>query len=189
LRFVPHLWHAEERTNYPGMLAKVMAPDGRPTNVHRTYLSEQGGKAPVEEPRLMMAGTVCKGAAVRLGRPVAGVLGIAEGIETALSAAALFGVPCWAALNASLLKSWIAPAGISEVIVFADNDDDFTGQDAAYALARRLSREGLRARVEVPEEIGLDWNDVHLATMVCATPEATALEEGERSKGPCLSGL
>jgi hypothetical protein len=27
------------------------------------------------------------------------VLGIGEGIETALSAAALFGVPCWAAGN------------------------------------------------------------------------------------------
>jgi len=35
--------------------------------------------------------------------PAGGVLGIAEGIETALSAAVLDGVPVWAALNTSLL--------------------------------------------------------------------------------------
>ena len=47
----------------------------------------------------------------RLRRPPCGLrkaadtLGIAEGMETALSAAALFGPPCWAALNATLLQA------------------------------------------------------------------------------------
>ena len=45
-----------------------------------------------------MMGTMPTGAAVRL-MPHEEMLGIAEGIETALSASILFNVPVWAALD------------------------------------------------------------------------------------------
>ena len=44
--------------------------------------------------------------------------------------------------------------------VFADNDLNFVGQDAAYSLVRRLSRDGLNVEVHVPADVGTDWLDV-----------------------------
>jgi putative DNA primase/helicase len=40
------------------------------------------------------------------------VLGIAEGIETALSASILFNVPVWAALTEGLLQEWVPPPDV-----------------------------------------------------------------------------
>jgi putative DNA primase/helicase len=55
-----------------------------------------------EKSRKMMPGSVPKGSAVRLTPVVpGGTLGIAEGIETALSVSILFNMPCWAAIGAS----------------------------------------------------------------------------------------
>ena len=81
-------------------------PDA-PSILHRTYLTADGSKASVISPRRLMSGTVAKGAAIRLA-PAGEALGIAEGIETALSASALFGVPCWAAVNAGMRQSTTA---------------------------------------------------------------------------------
>ena len=94
------------------------------------------------EPRRLMPGIIAKGAAIRLG-PAGDVLGIAEGIETALSVTALFGVPCWAAVSAAMLAAWQPPPEAKRIIVFGDNDPNYAGQSAAYALAR-VHRAGKR---------------------------------------------
>src|SRR5204862_4060212 len=86
---------------------------------------------------------------------------IAEGIETALSASVLFGVPCWAAVNAGMLAAWRPPPEARHIIIFGDNDPSFAGQAAAYVLARRLGSEGRVVEVQVPAEMDADWNDVH----------------------------
>jgi hypothetical protein len=44
------------------------------------------------------------------------------------------------------------------VAIFGDHDDSFTGQAAAYALVKRLSRLGIRVSVILPAGPG-DWND------------------------------
>ena len=160
LRFAPALRCADAGTNYPGLLAKLTAPDGRPSNIHRTYLTEAGQKAHVEGPRRMMPGSIAKGSAVRLAVPEA-TLGVAEGIETALSATALTGIPCWAALNAEMLKCWQPPDVVTHVVVFGDNDENCTGQAAAFDLARRLQAKGYEISVKIPEHVGHDWDDVH----------------------------
>jgi putative DNA primase/helicase len=87
-------------------------------------------------------------------------LGIAEGIETALSATALFGIPCWSAINANGLAKWSPPTGVEEVVIFGDNDPKFGGQAAAFSLAHRLACRGPAIRVEIPPTVGDDWNDV-----------------------------
>lgn len=147
--------------NRPAMVALMQAPDGRATMVHTTYLTADGNKAPMDNPRLMMPGSIADGAAVRLA-PHGEELGVAEGIETALSATVLTGIPCWAALNEVLLQKWIVPAGVKRVIVFGDNDSRFVGQSAAYMLARRISRskDAPLVEVRIPPTIGDDWNDV-----------------------------
>lgn len=157
LRFVPFLRHPSGSPWF-GMLAKVCAPDGSGSILHRTFLTEDGQKAPVEPPRALMPGLVAKGAAVRLATPGPS-LGIAEGIETALAASRLHEVPVWAALNASLLAAWEPPAEAARVVIFADNDANFAGQAAAYALAKRIFSSTRAVEVRFPDEINSDWND------------------------------
>jgi putative DNA primase/helicase len=152
------------QSDYPSfhsaMIAMVTGPDGLPSTLHRTYLTNDGRKAPVIEQRRLMPGTIAKGAAIRLG-PAGDVLGIAEGIETALSATALFGVPCWAAVNAGMLAAWQPPPETKRIIVFGDHDPNYAGQAAAYALAARLGSDERIVEVQIPAEVGADWNNVH----------------------------
>jgi putative DNA primase/helicase len=88
------------------------------------------------------------------------ILGIAEGIETALAASIRFGAPVWAATSAALLESWVPPASVERVLIAGDADAGFTGQAAAFALARRLVRDGYAVEIQIPGEIGKDWADL-----------------------------
>lgn len=165
LRFHPDLEHRDDDgrcSRHPAMLALVTGPDGRACNLHRTYLTQDGEKAAVGKPRMMMPGTVMEGSAVRLV-DIGSVheMGIAEGIETALASTVLTGMPCWAAVDAGKLSKWRPPAGVKRVVIFSDNDGNFAGQHAAYQLANRLSiKDKLKVDVRVPEAVGADWNDV-----------------------------
>lgn len=141
---------------YPAMVATVIAPDGKAVSLHRTYLKE-GRKAPVSNPKKLMQGLPLSGAAIRL-TAVSEVLGIAEGLETALAASELFEVPVWSCVSAQGIESFEPPEGVREVIVFADNDPNFAGQKAAFAAAHRLKIKGFEVEVCIPPEPG-DWLD------------------------------
>ena len=157
LRFHPNLHHSEGGT-YPAMIAKMTYPDGTGASIHRTYLTADGQKASVQTVKKFMAGKPLNSAAVRLSE-VREYIGIAEGIETALAASNRFSVPVWAATNAVLLESWMPPVGVKRVLIAADNDASYTGQSAAFNLARRLIRDGLAVQIEIPEKVGTDWAD------------------------------
>jgi putative DNA primase/helicase len=172
-------YEADPPSYHPAMITMVVGPDGKPATLHRTYLTSDGQKANVEAPRRIMPGAIPKGSSVWLAKP-GDVLGIAEGIETALAASSLFGVPCWAALNSTMLASWIPPDGVREVVVFGDNDPKFGGAAAAYTLAHRLAVRGLTASVEIPSAAGDDWNDVLLRD---GAGEELRLERDARRKG------
>lgn len=159
LRFHPALLHSDGG-KHPAMLALMRYPSGEAASIHRTYLTHDGHKAAVSEAKKFMAGKPLQTSSVRLG--TAGLsLGIAEGIETALAASRLFMEPVWAATNATLLEAWIPPAGVKRVFIAGDNDSSFTGQAAAYVLARRLVREGYEVEVRIPGVQDADWADVH----------------------------
>lgn len=157
LRFHPALRYDATRS-FPAMLGIVTMPDGSPSTMHRTWLDGNGGKAPVDEAKKVMAGPIKTGA-IRLA-PVSLRLGIAEGIETALGASSLFDLPVWAAISANGMQQWEPPKEVTEVVIFADNDTNYTGQDAAYALAKRLSLAGKSVQVQIPARPGSDWADV-----------------------------
>lgn len=144
--------------SFPAMVAKIQYPDGRPASIHRTYLTAVGEKALVPQVKKIMAGKPLNTGAVRLSA-IGPCLGIAEGIETALAASARFGIPVWAATNATLLESWVPPAGVERVLIASDNDASFTGQSAAYGLARRLVQRGMAVEIQMPAEMGRDWAD------------------------------
>lgn len=146
--------------SYPCMAHLVVDKDNQPATWHLTYLDERGNKADVSCPRkIMTPSREWKGGAVRLFE-ASPVLGIAEGIETALAASKLFARPVWAALNANNLAEFVVPRGVKRVLIFGDNDSNYTGQAAAYALARRLKvREKLEVEVHIPSNPGTDWVD------------------------------
>lgn len=154
LRFHPGLKHPSGGI-WPAILALVMDVDDRPIGIHRTFLVRDGsGKAPVV-PEKMSLGRV-GGGAVRLGA-LAARLTVAEGIETALSAMQVTGLPAWAALSTSGLRALALPAAVRDVIVLADGDDP--GEAAALDCAWRWKREGRRVRIARPPR-GQDFNEM-----------------------------
>lgn len=142
----------------PAMLAMVRGVDGKPLTLHRTYLGD-GCKANIEAPRRVFPGPLPKGSAIRLFEVTGGALGIAEGIETALAAAALFDMPVWSAINSTLLSGFRPPEGVTELAIFADNDASFGGQAAAYQLAHSVCG-SIDVTVSAPPVTGHDWVDV-----------------------------
>ena len=138
------------------MVAAVAAPDGSFAGIHRTYLAaDRPRKAEVENPKLSLGAISC--GAVRLAL-ASGELAIGEGIETCLAYMQAEGVPTWAALSTSGLRSIVLPpkpiASSVEIIV----DADPAGEAAAQHAAERLSAEGRAVRLTRPLA-GKDMND------------------------------
>lgn len=144
---------------YPAMLAPVYRGQSWLT-YHATWLLD-GAKAPVDPARKLLSGPPAAGGACPL-YPVGPVLGIAEGVETAIAAKMLHGIPVWAALNTSLLAAFEPPPVVKELVIYADNDENYAGHAAAYRLAHRMRLRGIGVEIEMPDRVGTDWNDVLL---------------------------
>ncbi|OSI14974.1 DUF7146 domain-containing protein [Neisseria dumasiana] len=169
---------------FPAMLAAVTTADGQLQGLHKTYLdavytkpySENGNHIPAFTklnihhphtgeplPAKKMQSRLpdaLKGAAVHLFQPDAqGRLLVAEGIETALAARALFGLPAVAALSAYGMASFIWPSETQELFICADHDDNRTGMKAAHDLAIRAIKAGIKAQIWQPETAGFDALD------------------------------
>jgi putative DNA primase/helicase len=139
---------------YPAVLAPLLGPDGSLQSVQRIYDADVSPRKKMLPPvTTIMAG------AVRL-HVATNELGIAEGIENALAAHEMFGLPVWAALSANGVEAFEPPRGVHRLYIFADNDSNFVGQKAAYTLACRVSRAGLSVEIQIPYERDQDWLDV-----------------------------
>lgn len=146
------------------IVAKVIGPDNKGVNLHRTFITPDGRKATLDPARKLMRGALPPGSAIRLF-PSGPILGVAEGIETALAAHQLFGVPVWALLNALGIERFVIPEGVEKLLIFADRDATFTGERSAYILANRaVVQDKVLAEVHIPslqrERAKEDWNDV-----------------------------
>lgn len=179
LRFHPALsYHDGEKRigEFPAIIAMVSGAQGNPVTIHRTYLTHDGKKAPVESPKKLMSYPKDRkliGGAIRLVDP-GPVLAVAEGLETALAVldGAGLGFPVWCAVNALMLENFVPPAGVSRVVVFADKDRPTEqhpkghGQEAAKRLVQRLWEAGIKASAIVPAgeippgQKSLDWLDI-----------------------------
>jgi putative DNA primase/helicase len=157
LRFHPNCPRVAER--WPAMLAQMTDPEtGAPCGVHRTFLAHDGkGKAPGNAK--MMAGNA---GIIRLvpDEEVTGGLGIAEGIETALSVMQEFGwTPVWAATSAGGITRFPVLAGIEALTIFADADDNGAGMKAAKACGERWANAGREATI-ASAPAGSDFADL-----------------------------
>lgn len=163
LLFHPDLTCWDTRTGYPAMVAVVRNAAGESDAIHRTWLAPDApAKADVPTPRKML-GQV-GGGTVRLA-PIGenGVLGLAEGIETALAVmTACPELPVWAALSAGNMEQAALPPEATTVVLLADHDASGAGLAAARRAAERLCAEGRRVWLAAPPDAGDDFNDLFL---------------------------
>ena len=141
---------------YPALLASVRDIDGASVSMHVTYLSE-GNKLEDHTPRKLLGPLTGRtGCAVRLVPLEGDTLGIAEGIETALSAIRLHEVPTWAAMSAPVLAKFEPPDTVRRLIVFADRD--IAGLEATARLFEHLQGR-VTVEMRLPSAPATDFNE------------------------------
>lgn len=138
------------------MACMIHDAEGKAQSIHLTYLKD-GKKAdlPVDKKVMTPVDTIT-GGAIRLFEAQR-VIGIAEGVETALSCAKMNALPVWATVSANGMENFEVPEGVEVVIIFADNDDNYVGQAAAFNCAKRLRGQGIECYVQIPKN--KDFND------------------------------
>lgn len=114
-----------------------------PMSLHRTWITPNG-KAGLDKARLLIANHPVKHGVIRLWADdaVTNGLGIAEGIETALSLAHEY-QPVWAAISATNMGDLPVLDGIESIMIAVDTDD--AGQLAAQRLGHRWVQAGKEA--------------------------------------------
>ncbi len=176
IRFVPLLEYYEEGKlagKYPTIVTMICDASGCPAAIHRTYLTHEGTKAPIQSPKKIMRHCAENlFGAMRIAVQGKGkVLAVTEGIETALAVMGAFNVPVWVAGNAYLLENFVPPKGCA-VVIYADKDrpsnlhPEGHGYSAAKSLLKRLWEQGIHAGIKLPTEDipqwmkSVDWLDV-----------------------------
>lgn len=159
LRWHPKLRHWPSGYEGPALVALVTnALTGAPMTLHRTWIRADGRKADVDPARMLLGEHRKKGGVVRLWldeQPAS--LGVAEGIETALSLAHAHR-PVWATLDAGNLSALAVLQPVRELLIAADHDE--AGIAAANACARRWTSAGRAVRIAMPPDPKTDFNDV-----------------------------
>lgn len=136
LRYHLVLKHPSGYTGPALMGLVTCAVTRQPLSLHRTWIQGDGHKAEVDPPRLLLGGHRKQGGVIRLwpDEAVTAGLGIAEGIETALSLAWAY-APVWACIDAGNLAAFPVLPGIEVLTIGADNDA--AGTAAAQQCAQR----------------------------------------------------
>lgn len=198
--------------HFYALLAYVVDVANELVALHRTYLTEDGRKAPVSRVKKMLvaAGAVLSGAAVRLLPAKGSVVLTSEGLENGLTFLLKNPIPTWPATSTSLLGTLMLPAHVQHVVIAGDLEPPKVqpngsirqpGRDAAQKLADRVKAEGRTVEMLFPKprRAGvekLDWNQVlmeygldaipRLSTQVRMLP--TALRLAQLSHGTVIRG-
>ena len=198
----------------PAMVARIDDGLGRLIAVHCTWLEPDGprryrklrtalggptaGGLQPSVPKAKLVMGSYRGGAIRLfDYPAEGMdntaLGLSEGVETALSVAALYDVPCWSGISATNLRNVALPFGVAWARLFADLDRTVApskhnpagypkgvGYAEALKAARAFQLERRRATVALPSlPAPADFNDlwrrVELSAAAEDRPEEHAL--------------
>jgi len=175
LRFCEKLAYYDDERKFvglfPAMIALVRDNRGYAVQIHRTYLDKSGEGRKLNlgdnsDPRKSTTGvhgTV--GRSIHLAQPDGGVIGVAEGIETALAVTQGAGVPVWSCVCASFMTSFVPPKGVHTVIIFVDVDRSLTGEKAADRLQEKLESQGISViqmkpeLQRLPSQKSVDWLD------------------------------
>jgi hypothetical protein len=153
------LTHPDARNGkkYTCMVAAVTDLQGNVYGIHRTYLTEDGQKANVSNPRLSLG--PINGHAVRLGVDSSKIV-IAEGIETTLAAMEKYKRVGLSALFAKGLAAQQIPPSATDVLIAADWDwrpskprEHLIGLRCARELRDRINQEAVDKQRHIKVQI------------------------------------
>lgn len=167
VKFSPIEWHNETARNASAMVSVATDDFMNIKQVHKTYLN--GSEKLKETGKKLFKLGEGENIAIRMF-PSDSCIGVAEGIETALSAGQIYSMPTWATMNTAFLKKFRAPLGVNTLFVFADNDKNGAGLASAFECAHRnilANNDVKRVIVRWPEVE--DFNDMLLSP--CKTYE------------------
>ncbi len=169
LRFHPQtpLGRGDDVSFRPAMIAALH--DGeRFVAIQRTFFdaSEPRRARDLQNPRLML-GRPRHGAVVLA--PATHELGLAEGVETAMSAMILHDMPVWATLGNERMARVGLPDTVTRLFLFPDND--VAGEIGAAEAMAAHARPGRSIKTLWPPDGYNDWNDL--------------LREGGKGVGEC----
>jgi len=137
IRFLPE--YKQDLVGYPCLIARLDDAHGNRVSYKIIHLTVDGQKAnvPIVKKTLPCERDM-KGSAVKLFKH-AGTLAVCEGIETALAHHQDTKIPTWSLDNAGNVAAFDVPMDVKHLIIIPDTDANFTGQSAAYMLARKAS--------------------------------------------------
>lgn len=101
---------------------------------------------------LLTLATDVAGSSVHFGEPDLN-LGVALGIESALGIVSTRGLPCWACLGATGLRTLQVPPRVRTVQIFADIDS-VEVSEAVCSLTNRLEANGLKVEITSYDQSG-----------------------------------
>lgn len=157
LRYHPHtpLGRGKLAVFRPAMLAAIHEYD-RLVALQRTFLDahEPRRARDLAHPRRSLAQP---GRGAVLHAPATEVLGLAEGVESALSAMLLLGIPVWATLGSERFPHVAVPETITRLILLPDNDR--AGRIGAAKASEVHALPGRTIETIWPPAGFNDWND------------------------------
>lgn len=176
LGFIPEqpFWYVPEATpenedprpiclgRWPALVA-ALAVDTEVLAVQITYLDPSTArKAEIVAPdtgellKIKKVRGPMEASAVRLRAPH-DTLGLAEGVETALSAHLMYRIPTWAVTGVRRLKLVAIPESVETVVIF--RDAGAVGQHVANEAWQHYDAQGYRTMIVAPDEPFGDFND------------------------------
>lgn len=180
MRFHRAIHHSPSRRDFPGIVSRLDGPHGF-SGIHRTYLDPSGmTKADVENTKMTLGPFLDSGACLRLQKAGERVA-LAEGIESALSAAQVIHNearrsgqpilwPVWSVLALEGFRKVVLPDSVREVLILPDADENPESEDgrpSGREMARKVIDDAI-ARFQAqgrtvslfntPE--GMDLNDI-----------------------------
>lgn len=161
IKFCPSLRY-DKTLQFPAILFPIRNQNGLLVGIQRIFLSDDGQKAPVENPKKVL-GQVSDGA-IHFGPPCETVH-IAEGPETTLAVYQSIGGYCLSLISANGIKNFQPNSKIKNIHIWADRDKSETGQKVAKSLAEHLFQKGFKVYIHTPpivldERKSIDWLDV-----------------------------
>lgn len=127
--------------------------------IQRVFLTADGHKLPIADNKRFLG--LRAGATARL-TPPARIIGIAEGVEDAMSVTALYDVPCWAAGGIENYRNLTFPPEVQRIVLFTQH-----GPEAERAIGRgraNLTEKQRTLDIAFPEA-EMDWNDMLVAVL------------------------
>jgi putative DNA primase/helicase len=156
IRFHPRLKFSRNGEFLPAMVcAMVDIRTNEFTGIHRTFLTADAQKAGV----LTLGRKLGSAIKIDADDVVHEGLAVAEGIESTIAARFIYR-PAWSLIDAGGINGFPVLPGIEHLSIFADNDANKTGEDAAYECQERWQLAGAEVVIQMPPNVGEDIADI-----------------------------